>query len=488
MELPLRPTLNSVTTIRGDGSRRFLYPADVSGRFARLRRISAAGLILVYLSLPWIPVNGYPAVFLDVVERRFHLFGFTLAAQDLWLLFFLITGLGFGLFFITAALGRIWCGWACPQTVFLDHVFRRVERWIDGDPIRRRALADAPWGFNKVVRRVLKHGLYVLFAALIAHLFLSYFVSLPAVWQMILAAPGEHWGAFVFMVAATGMIYFNFAWFREQLCIVICPYGRLQSALIDDNSLIIGYDARRGEPRGFRPAVPGANLAAGLAEERFGDCVNCTRCVQVCPTGIDIRNGVQMECIGCSACVDACDDIMAKLHRPKGLIRYDSMVGLAGGKTRWLRPRMALYGVLCLAGMSVALWAFSTVRPANVEVTRMVGAPFVIDPGFIRNQFLVRIVNKRNEPAHFFVRIGPISPEVHQVGGTDRVDVPALGEVVLPLIVEEDRTAYRGPFELTVTVYGDAYLTLPKRAEFLGPDPLFLSLVAAPSPSPGPAK
>ncbi len=481
MDLPLRPTLNSVATIRDDGSRRFLFPAEVSGRFARLRRLSASALIVVYLSLPWIPVNGYPAVFLDVAQRRFHLFGLTLAAQDLWLLFFVISGLGFGLFFITAALGRIWCGWACPQTVFLDHVYRRVERWIDGDPIHRRALAAAPWGAGKVGRRVLKHATFVVVSAVIAHLFLSYFVSLPEVWRMILTAPGQHWGAFLFMVAATGAIYFNFAWFREQLCIVICPYGRLQSALIDDNSLIIGYDARRGEPRGHRADGAGASLASGDRDARMGDCVNCTRCVQVCPTGIDIRNGLQMECIGCSACVDACDDVMQKLQRPTGLIRYDSMVGLAGGKTRWLRPRMALYGVLCLAGIMVALWALSTVRSANVEVTRMIGAPFIIDPGFVRNQFLVRIVNKRNEPARFFVRIGPVRPDLHQIGGTDPVEVVPLGEVVLPLIVEQDRAAYTGPLDLTVTFYGDGRLILAKHAEFQGPDPLLLS-AATPSP------
>lgn len=222
MAAPL-PTRDSVTTIREDGSRPFVFPADTSGRFTLVRRVSALLLIAFYLSLPWIRIGGYPAVFFDIAERRFHLFGLTLAVQDMWLLFFVITGLGFSLFFVTALLGRIWCGWACPHTVFLDHVYRRIERWIDGDAVQRRLLQAAPFGGTKAAKRLLKHSLYVLVSAAIAHLFLAYFVSLPAVWAMVRAAPAEHWSIFLFMAVYTGGLYFNFGWFREQLCIVICP-------------------------------------------------------------------------------------------------------------------------------------------------------------------------------------------------------------------------------------------------------------------------
>src|SRR4051812_5629654 len=197
-----QPRRETVTTIRSDGSRPFLFPADPKGRFTRARKSSALALIVLYLSLPWIKINGFPAVFLDVAGRRFHLFGVTLAAQDLWLLFFVITGVGFLLFFITALLGRVWCGWACPQTVFLDHVYRRIERWIDGDAVTRRALHGAPLSPAKVFKRVLKHTLYVLVSAVITHLFLAYFVSLPEVWAMVRAAPTEHWAAFGFIAVA----------------------------------------------------------------------------------------------------------------------------------------------------------------------------------------------------------------------------------------------------------------------------------------------
>lgn len=473
-ELPER---DSVTTIRADGSRPFLHPADVHGRFATGRRWSAFALIAFYLSLPWIKINGHPAVFLDVAERRFHLFGFTLAAQDLWLLFFLITGLGFSLFFVTALLGRVWCGWACPHTVFLDHVYRQIERFIEGDAVTRRMLDQAPWSAGKAAKRGVKHALYLLVSAVIAHLFLAYFVSLPEVWSMVRTAPGEHWGAFAFMMVATGVLYFNFAWFREQLCIVICPYGRLQSALIDDHSLVIGYDTRRGEPRG-RP-VPARPPAAPLASEplpaepvaKTGDCVACNRCVNVCPTGIDIRHGLQMECIGCTACIDACDDVMTRLGRPRGLIRYDSQKAFVGERTRWWRSRTILYGVLLLIGAGVATWALSSVKPANFLVMRMTGAPYIVDATSVRNQFLVRIVNKRNQPARFALEVTGEPADTRQSGFDGVVEVPPLAELVQPLILQQPRAGYAGPFHFEVTVRDeDGRFRLTRGVEFVGPE------------------
>lgn len=467
------PERSSLGTIRTDGSRSFLFPSDTHGRFTLARRFSALGLILLYLALPWIQVGGFPAVFLDIAERRFHLFGITLAAQDLWLMFFVITGVGFSLFFVTALLGRVWCGWACPQTVFLDHVYRRIERWIDGDAVKRRALHQAPWTALKVVKRVVKHTLYVLVSAVIAHLFLAYFVSLPEVWEMVSAAPVEHWGAFSFMAVATGALYFNFAWFREQLCIVICPYGRMQSALIDDHSLVIGYDVGRGEPRGkAKAAAPlGEYLAEVKAGDKVGDCVACSRCVQVCPVGIDIRQGLQMECIGCTACIDACDDVMTRLGRPRGLIRYDSQKALSGGRTRWLRGRTILYGVLLLTGASVAAWALSTVRPAYFGVTRMTGAPYVVDEAAVRNQFLIRIVNKRNEPARFTVKVTAAPADARLVGVDGVIEVPALGERVQPLVLLQARDTYAGPFHFEVTAQeAGGKFHLDRTVEFLGPE------------------
>jgi cytochrome c oxidase accessory protein FixG len=457
---PFKPVRDLVTTIREDGSRRFLYPADSSGRFALARRLTALVLIGVYLLLPWIRVGGYPAVFLDVAQRRFHLFGLTLAAQDLWLLFFLISGLGFGLFFVTALLGRIWCGWACPQTVFLDHVYRRIERWIEGDAVRRRHLAAAPWRGGKILRRGAKHAIYLVLSAAIAHLFLAYFVSIPAVWAMMRDAPTTNWGSFVFIAVATGIVYFNFAWFREQLCIVICPYGRLQSLLTDDHTLVIGYDSGRGEPRG-KPDVPGV-----------GDCVACDRCVNVCPTGIDIRHGLQLECIGCAACIDACDEVMARLGRRKGLVRYDSLAGLAGRPRRWVRPRMVVYGALLLLGASVAGWSISGIRPAVLGVTRMIGAPYYLDGESVRNQFLVRLVNKRSEKLTLTLEVRGLPAGATVTGLGAPVEIAPMGEELRPLIVQEPRSqsASAAAFEVDATDASGTF-RLSRALEFLGPEP-----------------
>ena len=456
---PFKPQRDTVTTIREDGSHRFLYPADAPGRFSSWRRAAALALIAVYVLLPWVKVGGYPAVFLDLANRRFHLFGLTLAAQDLWLLFFLISGVGFGLFFVTALLGRVWCGWACPQTVFLDHVYRRVERWIEGDAVERRLLARAPWTASKVLRRAAKHAVYVLLAAAIAHLFLAYFVSIPSVWAMVRDAPTKNWGTFVFIAAATGAVYFNFAWFREQLCIVICPYGRLQSALTDDHTLVVGYDGARGEPRG-RPDVPGV-----------GDCVACDRCVSVCPTGIDIRQGQQLECIACAACIDACDEVMARMGRRPGLVRYDSLAGLAGRPRRWIRPRMVVYGILLLAGASVAGWSLAGIRPAVLTATRMIGAPYYLDGESVRNQFLVRLVNKRPEKVSLTLSVRGL-PAAAVVRGIEApVEIAPMGEEVRPLIVQEPRSLSIRAFTFEVEARDPTgSLRLSRAMEFLGPE------------------
>ena len=468
-----RPVVDSVTTINADGSRYFLYPADVRGRFTRWRQVSAYALIAIYLLVPWIPVNGHPAVFLDIAGRRFHFFGYTLAAQDTWLLFFGVSGLGFGLFFLTALFGRLWCGWACPQTVFLDHVYRRIERWLEGDALARRALKLAPMTAGKFARRAIKHGLYLLASLIITHLFLAYFVSLPELWSFMRAAPGEHWAAFLFVFVAAGILYFNFAWFREQLCIVICPYGRLQSALTDDHSLSIGYDARRGEPRGKRHRDQATCNLLGYKTPgvKLGDCVDCDRCVQVCPTGIDIRHGLQMECIGCAACIDACDEVMAKVHRPAGLIRYDSFAGLTGGVTRWVRPHTILYGVLLLVGTAVAAFAFSTVKPANFLVYRTGSAAYFVGADEVRNQFMVRLVNKRTAPAVFTVGTEGLPAGLRQSGFEAPVTLAPQEETIGPIVLLADRKHYSGPFKFTVRVRDAAQtFTLAREVEFMGPD------------------
>ncbi len=458
-----QPTLESVTTIRADGSRPFLHPADVSGRLSWWRRVAALVLLAVYVLLPWIPVRGYPAVFLDVMERRFHFFGVTLATQDLWLCFFLVSGVAFGLFYVTSLFGRVWCGWTCPYTVFLEHVYRRVERWVEGDASARRQLDAAPWSTAKMLKRGLKHGLFLLLSGLIAHVFLSYFVSIKQLYAWMQGPPSQHLFAFGVVLFLTGALYFAFSWFREQFCIILCPYGRLQSALTDDNTVVIGYDRKRGEPRG-KAGTSGA-----------GDCINCLRCVQVCPTGIDIRNGLQLECIGCAACVDACDGIMKKVGRPTGLVRYSSLNALNGGRTRYLRPRTIAYTVLAVLGLAAFGISLSTLKPIRVLARRIPGAPFFTSDGVVRNQFTLRLINKRHETSSCRLELVQAPQGMRMIGAEEAVEVPALGEVEKPVIVTIPQSQYTGKTQITIVVSEarDHGSSSTQKVEFLGPDPRF---------------
>lgn len=459
-----RPNLVSVTTINDDGSHHVLHPADVRGPFTRLRMWAGYGLILIYIALPWIPVNGAPALFLDVEHRRFHAFGLTLLAQDLWVMFFLLSGLGFSLFFITSLLGRLWCGWACPYTVFLEQVFRRIERLIDGDASARRKLARSPRTTGKVARFLVKNFLYVLTSTLIAHVFVSYFISLPRLYQFMLQGPVSSPISFGVVTALTGVLFYSFAYFREQFCIILCPYGRIQSALTDDDTIIIGYDEKRGEPRG--------KVTNPLA----GSCVDCRRCVQVCPTGIDIRNGLQMECIGCAACIDACDDIMTKLKRPTGLVRYDSMRSLAGGKRRILRPRIYAYSVLALLGLvAMGVTMFNRAKPFHAEISRMRGASFYTDVSAVRNHYQLRLANKRNQPATFTISLENAPPGFTLSGLDGTISLPALAEAARPLVVLHSRSSYTGPTSLTLLILAEpGGGTVRQKFEFLGPNPKML--------------
>lgn len=424
-QLPILNSAPASSALRPDGGRSCIVPADVHGRYAMRRQVLFWLLLGVYVLLPWVQVGGHPAVFLDLERRAFYLFGGTFNAQDVWLVFFLLSGIGFVLIVVTALWGRIWCGYACPQTVFLEGVYRRVERLIEGPRNvrlkRDQALAVLP----RVWRKLLKHALFFLLSFAVAHVFLSYFVSLPALLEMMLAEPRQHPEAFAWALALTLLMYGNFAWFREQTCLIVCPYGRLQSVLTDSDTLVVGYDQGRGEPRG-KPKQSGA-----------GDCVDCGRCVVVCPTGIDIRNGMQFECIGCSACIDACDAVMSRLQRPRGLIRYDSQSGLAGLARRFYRPRVLVYAVLGLIGAAVAAALVHTRQPFEANLLRLSGAPFVIEEGGerIRNALELHVINKGGEQARFTIE-GEGQDGLRYVIGMPSIALRSLESRRIPVFVQ----------------------------------------------------
>lgn len=391
----------ALTTIDERGYRKWVYPAAISGVFMRWRRWLGYFVIAVFFVMPWIEIGGMQAILLQIPERRFVLFGHVFWPQDAFYLVYLLLGLALALFFFTAVAGRVWCGWLCPQTVFMEEIFRRIEDWTEGDHHEQRRLDAQPLSLRKARIKLTKHGLFLVFSALVSNTFLAYFVGTERLLGWMTGSPLEHWTAFLFMAGILGLFYFDFAWFREQFCVVLCPYARFQSVLTDAHTVQVGYDVVRGEPRGRLGTTS-------------GDCIDCLKCVAVCPTGIDIRDGYQLECIGCARCIDACDSIMERIRRPRGLIRYDSLARLGGERTRLLRPRVLVYSVL-LVGVVAALFVGLGMRPQlDLTVVRPPGEPFTALPGgVISNHFTLRLHNRAPEPKQ--LRIAVAGPEQTQL-------------------------------------------------------------------------
>lgn len=443
-------------SLRRDGTRIAMVPADVKGRFQTLRRVTFALLGAVYVLLPWIQIGGHPAVLLDIEHRRFHLFGHVYNAQDIWLVFFLMSGTAFSLVVVAALFGRVWCGYACPQTVFLEGLFRPIERWLEGSRAEHLRRDQSGWSWGRALRKGAKHTIYVVAALVLSHIFLSYFVSTPIVFLMMKSSPTEHLEAFLWTFAFAGLFYFNFGWFREQFCVVMCPYGRLQSALGDADTIVVGYDKKRGEPRG-KATDPNA-----------GACVDCMRCVVVCPTGIDIRNGQQLDCVGCAACVDACDDVMHSLGRTPGLVRYDSLNGLAQNAKRFWRPRVALYSVLLVAGLVALTLATRHHQLVEANFIRLSGAPYVIENGVVRNSYELHLINKLAVTANF--EIEPAGPLTYTIARR-HVSLAPLQDVHIPVFVTQSEAAgaAHSMAILTVRVANHPEATRTVQSPFLTP-------------------
>ncbi len=432
--------------MRPDGSRLTVHPADVRGRWIRRRRVAFTLLIAFYVLAPLIPIGGHPAVHLDVAHRRFYLFGQTFNAQDVWMVVLLALSFVFALLLVTAWRGRIWCGWACPQTVFLEGVYRPIERWLEGPRERRLRAIGAPWTPGRLVRRAVKLVLFLVVSIAIAHVAAALFVGPRELLGMVREGPAAHGVAFGLTVGFAAVLMFNFAWFREQFCVLVCPYGRLQSLLHDRDSATVAYAERRGEPRGR------LRREAEAVAPPLGDCVDCQRCVVVCPTAIDIRNGLQMECLACMQCIDACDEVMDKVGRPRGLIGLYSQHQVAGQPTRVLRPRLVLYGLLFLLTVSALGASLVSRTPFEANLLRPRGAlPFVLDGATVHNSLEVHLVNKA--PASARYRISVVLPVPGKaVVGTPEVELASLSDARVPISVSIDRDELARPVELTVVV------------------------------------
>ncbi len=422
-----------LSTTDEKGKRVYIFPEAVSGYYNRFRTVVQAVLIVIFLMLPWVKVAGHQALLFDVIDKKISIFGLNFWYHDAPLIFFILGILTIGLAFVTAIWGRIWCGWGCPQTVFIDGVFRRIERLVIGSHIKQKLLVRSPMNGAKFFKYSMKWFLFLLVSLLIAHSFLAYFVGAERIISMTQGDPREHWTIFLFMLFITGAILFDFGWFREQFCIIMCPYGRFQSALLDENSVNVAYDFNRGEPR------------KGIADnvENEGDCINCYKCVSVCPTGIDIRNGLQLECIACTACMDVCDEVMDKVDKPKGLIRYETEAGLSGNNTNFLRSRTAVYAVLLILFFSGLFFSISKREDVAYTVLRAKDSPFTIvkdsdNNDFIINHFKLHINNQsfENKTLRLGLADTALPETVQLISQNNSVDVWAGKDTTLHFFVK----------------------------------------------------
>ncbi len=383
---------DSLASVRDDGTRNWVYPKKVAGKFYAWRTYVSYLLLALLFAGPFIKVGGRPFMLFNIFERKFIIFGAAFWPQDTHILVFLLLIFFVFIIVFTAVFGRVFCGWACPQTLFLEMVFRKIEYWIEGDANQQRKLDAQEWDGEKIRKKSVKMFLFVLISLLISHTVMAYMVGIDAVFEITTQSPAENWAGFLGLMAFTGVFLFVFSWFREQACIVVCPYGRLQGVLLDANSINVIYDYVRGEPRG-----PIRKNKASF--EVKGDCVDCSLCVQVCPTGIDIRNGVQLECVNCTACIDACDEVMVKVDRPKGLIRYASENDIQHQSQKFWTNRVKAYSVVLvlLVGALVALLV--TRDDLAATVTRFRGMTYQErENNQISNLYEVTFINKTFEP------------------------------------------------------------------------------------------
>jgi len=438
--LPLAPPDKVLATLNPDGTRRWLAPRLAKGRYWQRRRLLGYFLMVLFNALPWIPIGGKPAMLLDVMRREFTFFGVTFQPTETVLVVSLFLTIFISIFLLTAIFGRVWCGWGCPQTIYLEFLYRPLERLIEGKYYTKGRDA-VPKG-----RKLLVMAAFFLVSLHLSHTFLAYFVGPHTVIEWSLGSPMEHKAGFAIVWLVTGMMVVDFASFREQMCTLACPYGRLQSALVDPDSIVIGYDETRGEPRG--KGKRGTEKTKDL-----GACVDCKLCVAVCPTGIDIRDGLQMECVQCAECIDACDSVMDRMGMDRGLVRYASQTEFDGGRRSVLRTRTVLYSVGLVAALVAFLSFLGTRRDTLVDLLRASNQPFVeVEDGRISNLVRMRIENRAEVPRTYSITTATEGVETTPAVLT--VDVEAAGQTqkAFQVVADADRFVEgRLTLELVVT-------------------------------------
>jgi cytochrome c oxidase accessory protein FixG len=459
---------DSIGTIDKEGKRAWIFPKKPSGRYYKYRKWVSYGLLIFLFASPFIKINGNQFLMFNVLERRFNIFGFPFWPQDFHLF---VISMIIGVIFIalfTVAFGRVFCGWMCPQTIFMEMVFRRIEYWIDGDRGAQMRLAKQSWNAEKIRKRLLKWFVFFVISFLIANVFLAYLIGSDKLIQYITDGPLNHVSTLVSLLIFTAVFYFVFAWFREQVCIIACPYGRMQGVLLDNKSIVVAYDHKRGEAENGRKKFRKNEDRNALGH---GDCIDCFQCVNVCPTGIDIRNGTQLECVNCTACIDECDTIMEKIDLPKGLIRYASEDNIERKAKFTFNPRLKGYAAVLTILIGVLIGMLFLRNDLEANILRLPGQLYEHKEGnIISNVYTYKLINKTSKD------IDDVSFKLlSHKGKIDLVShrsfqVPAQKLAEGTLFIEINNTALNGDKDkLKIGVYSGDLLIETTTTRFLAP-------------------
>lgn len=450
-----------IATVNGDGERVWIYPKRVDGPYFKWRKIISYIQLIVLIGTPFIKYNGKPIVMLNILERKFILFGHVFWPEDLYIFGLLfITTVIFVVWF-TATFGRIFCGWLCPQTVFLEMVFRRIERILEGDASKQKKLNNQEMSTQKFFTKVFKHVLFYAISFFIANIFLSYIIGMDELLKIVTAPPSEHIVGFIAICIFSFVFYGVFSWFREQACIMVCPYGRLQSVMQDANTVTISYDFKRGEPRGRKLKKE--------EDANKGDCIDCKKCVAVCPTGIDIRNGLQMECVNCTFCIDACDDVMERIDKPKGLIRYASHNMIEKGHGYKISTRTIFYGIVFLLIFSIDIFLLTNRPRVSAIINRMPGSLCTkVGEDSYMNIYRSTLLNKTLDTHKYTFKLLDIEGELRL--GESSIEIAGEGlEKFTMMVVLPQKSIKKGKTYFHIGIFENDKLIHKVLAGFKGP-------------------
>lgn len=453
---------DQLATVTKEGKRIWIYPKKPSGKFYNARTIVSLFLLAFLIIVPFIKVNGHQFLLFDFLNRNFILFGIPFGPHDFHLFVLAMISIIVFIILFTVVFGRIFCGWACPQTIFMEMVFRKIEYWIEGDARDQRKLDSSEWNGNKLFKKGLKNIIFFIIAFIIAHIFLSYIISMDKVIEIISQPPSAHLSGFIAIIVFSLIFYWVFTFFREQACTIVCPYGRLQGVLLDQDSIVIAYDYKRGEPRG--------KIKKDKDQSSKGDCIDCHLCVDVCPTGIDIRNGIQLECVNCTACIDACDEVMVKINKPKKLIKYASLNGIENKTKFKVTPRMMLYSVILFVLIGILGYLLSVRTDYSINILRTPGMLFQEQPGDkVSNVYDLNIVNKTFNETPVQIKLeSPADGELKLVGKDITLKSQQIVETkFLVLLDKDDIKKMNTPIE--IGVYDGDKLIKKIKTSFLGP-------------------